>query len=119
LTCFIPDLFSRSLMYLSWLINMLSFVYLIYNPRKKFNSLIILILNSSYMHFANSLQRDTLVTPNILSSTYICTINMSLPFLFMKRVVSILPMLKPFSIRKVFNLSYHAFGACFKPYKTF
>jgi hypothetical protein len=107
------------LMYLSWLIKILSFVCLIFNPRKKFNSPIILILNPSYMHFANSLQIDALVTLNILSSIYICTINMSLPFLFMKRVVSILPMLKPFSIRKVFNLSYHALGVCFKPYKTF
>jgi hypothetical protein len=32
------------------------------------------------MHFANSLQRDVLVAPNIISSVYICTINMSLPF---------------------------------------
>jgi len=71
------------------------------------------------MHFVDSIQRDLLLTPNIISSTYIYTSKRSLPFLFVKRVVLSLSMLKSFSMRKVFNLSYQALSACFKPYKAF
>jgi hypothetical protein len=88
LTCFIPNLFNRSLMYLFWLMKIPSLVCLICNPIKKFNSLIKLILNLFYMHFANSLQRYLLVALNIISSTYIYIRYLYL-FLFMKRVVSI------------------------------
>ena len=119
LTCSIPNLFSRSLTYLLWLMKMSSFVCLICNPIKKFNFSIMLILNSSCLYFAKSLQRDSLVAPNIISSTYICTIKIFLPFLFIKRMVSILPMLKSFLMRKDFNLSYQALRASFKPYKAF
>jgi hypothetical protein len=35
-----------------------------------------------------------------------------LPVLFVKKMVLILPILKPLSIRKDFNISYHALGAC-------
>jgi hypothetical protein len=38
LTCYIPNLFSNSLMYLLWLKKMSSFVCFICNSRKKFNS---------------------------------------------------------------------------------
>jgi len=34
------------------------------------------------------------------------------------KVVSIFPLVKPFSKRNPLNLSYHALGACFKPYKA-
>ena len=95
-TCSIPNLFSKSLMYLSWLMRMPSFIFLIYNPRKKFNSPIILISNSSCMHFVKSIHRDSLIAPKIISLTYICTINISLYFFFVKMMVSILPIMKPF-----------------------
>ena len=49
------------------------------------------------------------------SSTYICTKSMSFSLVFMKRVVSIFPILKPSFKRNLLNLSYHALGACFKP----
>ena len=78
-----------------------------------------LISNSSYMHFANS-SKKIFVIINIISSTYICTIKIPLPFLFVKRVVSILSQFKSCSIRKDFNIYiYQALGACFKPYKAF
>jgi hypothetical protein len=70
LTCYIPNLFSRSLSRL-WLMKMPSLVCLICNLMKKFNSLIMLISNLSCMYFANSLQRNSLVTPNIISLMYI------------------------------------------------
>ena len=119
LTCFIPNLFNRSLMYLFWLIKILSLVCLICNPIKKFNSLIKLILNLFYMHFANSLQRYLLVALNIISSTYIYISKISLPFSICEKGGVNLPMLKSLSIRKDFNISYHVFGSCFKPYKAF
>ena len=37
----------------------------------------------------------------------------------MKRVVSTFPLEKPFSKRKLLNLSYQALGVCFNQYKTF
>jgi len=39
-----------------------------------------LISNSSCIHPANSLQRDSLVASNIVTSTYIYTNKISLPF---------------------------------------
>jgi len=33
-------------------------------------------------------------------------------------VISIFPLIKPFEIRNVESLSYHALGAYFKPYKA-
>jgi hypothetical protein len=45
LTCSIQNIFSRSLMYLLWLTKMSSLFCLTCNPRKKFNSLIMLISN--------------------------------------------------------------------------
>ena len=38
---------------------------------------------------------------------------------FMKSVVSTFPLEKPFSKRKLLNLSYQALEACFKPHKAF
>ena len=37
----------------------------------------------------------------------------------MKRVVSTFPLEKPFSKKKLLNLSYQALGAYFNPYKAF
>ena len=92
-----------------------SFSCLIWSPRKKLSSPIMLISNSLCMQLENSSQRETLVAQKMMSSTYICTKSMSLSLVFMKRVVSIFPILKPFFKRNLLNLSYHALGACFKP----
>ena len=37
----------------------------------------------------------------------------------MKRAMSTFPLEKPFSKRKLLNLSYQALRACFTPYKAF
>jgi hypothetical protein len=49
------------------------------------------------------------------TSTYICHINKSFPIFLVKRVESVLPILKPFSIRKSLMHLYHALGACLSP----
>jgi hypothetical protein len=77
------------------------------------------ISNSSCINLENSLQRDALVEPNIISSTYICTTRMSFSRVLLKSVVSIWPLLKSFLIRKLLSLSYQALGACYKPYSDF
>jgi hypothetical protein len=67
------------------------------------------------MHFVNSLQRVFL---DAFSTIEYNIINIDfykqdiLPVLFVKKMVLILPILKPLSIRKDFNISYHALGAC-------
>jgi hypothetical protein len=67
------------------------------------------------MHFVNSLQRVFL---HAFSTIEYNIINIDfykqdiLPVLFVKKIVLILPILKPLSIRKDFNISYHALGAC-------
>ena len=52
--------FNISLMYLDWFINISYLVCLICNPRKKFNSPIMLISNSTCIILANSQQKSSL-----------------------------------------------------------
>ena len=94
LTCSIPNLFNRSLLYLLWLMKMSSLVCLICN-----HAHFKLILHA----FCKFLKKIFVII-NIISSTYICTIKIPLPFLFVKRVVSILSQFKSCSIRKDFNI---------------
>lgn len=61
-----------SCMYLAWLIAIPSLVYLIWSPRKKFSSPIMLISNSPCISLGKSLHKLMPVAPNILSSTYTC-----------------------------------------------
>ena len=70
------------------------------------------------MHDSKALQRFSLVEPNIISSTYIWTISISLSTCLVNKVVSTLPLTKPSERRNVESLSYQALGACFKPYKV-
>ena len=95
------------------------FHLLTWSLRKKFNFSIIDISNSLCIQLENSLHKISLVTPNIISSTYISTINNSLFTFLISNVLSTWPLVKDCSIRKLLNLSYHDHGACFKPYKAF
>ena len=70
------------------------------------------------MHDSKFLQSFSLIDPKMISSTYICTIKISLSACFVNKVVSTLPLIKPFKTRKLLNLSYQALRACFKPYKV-
>jgi len=94
LTCAIINLFNRSLLYLLWLMKM--------------SSLVCLVCNHAHfkliLHVFCKFLTKRFVIMNIISSTYICTIKIPLPFLFVKRVVSILSQLESFSIRKDFNI---------------
>jgi len=106
LTYFISNLFNRSLMYLLWLMNMPSLVCLIWNQKKK-------VWFSHHAHFKFILHAlcKFLIKRFINNTKYnIINIylynNIYLPFLFVKRVMLILSILKSFSMRKVFNLSY-------------
>jgi len=114
-----PTFLISSLVYLTWFMKIPSLYCLIWSSKKYLSSPIIIILNSSFMHDSKSLQNFSEVDPNRISSTYICTIKISLSTCFVNKVVSILPLMKLFSTRKLLNLSYQAFGACFIPYKAF
>ena len=111
----VPNFLIISLIYLVWFINILFSFYLISKPRKYVSSPIILILKFSFIKFANSLYKTCLVAPKMISSIYTYTTS-KLSFSFFKNnVVSIFSFLKPFSIRNLLSLSYHALGAYFKP----
>ena len=119
LTCYIPNLFRRSLMYKLRLMNM-SFVCLFDLQSKK------KVLLSHHAHFKFILHAFyKILTKKFISSTKYNIINVNLynqdifVFLFIKMMVSILPMLKSLSIRKDLSQSYHTLGACFKLYKDF
>ena len=62
------NLLGRSLIYFSWLMKVPSFSCLIWSPRKKLSSPIMLISNSLCMHLENSSQRETLVALKIISN---------------------------------------------------
>ena len=119
LTFSISNLLISSLQYFDRLINIPFFVCFICSPRKKFNSPIMDIANSFCISWENSLHRESLVDPKIISSTYICTKRISCNFLLIKSVVSTFPLVKPFSKRNLFNRSNQAVRACFKPYRAF
>ena len=104
----------RSLIYFAWLMKVPSFSCLIWSPRKKLSSPIMLISNSLCIHLENYSQRETLVAPKIISSTYIWTKSMSFSLVVMKRVINF-PHFKTLFQNKLLNISYHALGACFKP----
>jgi len=112
------NFFRSSFVYFVWWTYTPSLLWLIWIPRKNFNSPIMLMSNSSCINFENSLQRDALVEPNIIS-TYICTTRMSFSRVLLKSVVSTWPLLKSFLIKKLLSLSYQALGACLRPYSDF
>jgi len=115
----IPNLLISSLQYFDLLINIPFFICFICSPRKKFNSLTMDISNSFCISWDNSLRKESLVDPKIISSTFICTKRISCNFLLIKSVVSTFPLVKPFSKRNLLKRSYQALGACFKPYRAF
>ena len=75
------NLLRRSLIYFVWLMKVPFFSCL--SPRKKLSSPIMLISNSLCVHLENSSQRETLVAPKIISSTYIWTKSISFFFWFL------------------------------------
>jgi len=60
-----------------------------------------LISASSSINLENYVQRDALVEPNIISSTYICSTRMSFSRVLLKSVMSTWPLLKSFLFRKL------------------
>jgi hypothetical protein len=101
--------------YLVWLMNVPSFICLIWNPRKNFSSPIMDISNLLVIVLLNSSQYTWLVLPNIMSSTYIWHTNISFPTLWVKSVGSALPISKPCLSKNFLRHSYHALGACLSP----
>jgi hypothetical protein len=110
-TLSMPNFFTMSRVYFVWLIKVPSLACLIWNPKKNVRTVIMDNSNLSVIILLNSSQKDLLVEPNIVSSTYIWHTNKSLPIFLVKRVESALPILKPFSIRKSLRHSYHALDA--------
>src|SRR5512141_1179648 len=68
--------------------------------------------------YPNSSLYFWLVQPKIMSSTYIWHTNSSPSYVFVKSVGSRDPGLKPFLFRKSLIVSYHARGACLRPYSA-
>jgi hypothetical protein len=106
---------SISWVHFVWLIKVPSFNYLIWNPRKNFNSPIMDISNLFVMILLNSSQNSWLVLPNIMSLIYIWHTNISLLTLRVKRVGSALPISKPYLRKNSLRHSYYALGACLSP----
>ena len=71
------------------------------------------------LHQIKEIFAQRFISSLIISSMYIWTLMKSLPTSLLKRVVSTLPLIKPFSKRKKSILSYQVHGAYFRPYKTF
>jgi hypothetical protein len=71
------------------------------------------------MSSANLATRELDEPPKTISSTYTCTIRISLPCLRRNKVRSTLPISNPLSNRNPLNHLYQALGACFNPYNAF
>jgi hypothetical protein len=82
----ILNFLTMSLVYLAWCTNIPSFDCLICSPRKNCNSPIILISNSLLISSANLATRELDDAPKTISSTYTCTIKISLPCLRRNKV---------------------------------
>jgi hypothetical protein len=77
-----------------------------------------LISNYLLMSSANLLTRELDEPPNTISSTYTCTIRISMPYLRRNKVRSTFPVSKPRSNRNPLNLPYQSLGACLNPYNA-
>jgi hypothetical protein len=77
---------TMSLVYLAWCTNVPSFDCLICSPRKNCNSPIMLISNALLISSANLATRELDEPPKTISSTYTCTIRISLPCLSRNKV---------------------------------
>ena len=69
----IPNFLSSSFTYFCWWTKVPFEVCLIYKPKRKLSSSIMLISNSLLIIFEKSLQRFSCVAPKIISSTYTWT----------------------------------------------
>ena len=114
----IPNFFRQSLRYFSWDMKMSLRCCLIWRPRKNFSSPIIDIWYCSCIIYPNSSLYFWLVQPKIISSTYIRHTNSSPLYVFVKRVGSREPGMKPLLFRKFLSVSYWAWGAYLRPYSA-
>ena len=107
----IPNFFRQSLRYFTWDMKMSLLCWWIWRPRKNFSSLIMDIWYCSCIIYPNSSLYFLLVQPKIMSSTYIWHTNSSPSYVFVKRVGSREPSMKPLLFRKYLSVSYQARGA--------
>jgi hypothetical protein len=78
-----------------------------------------LISNSLLISSANLAKRELDEPPKTISSTYTCTITISMPCLSKNKVRSTFPISKPLLNKNPLNLPYQALGAYFNPYSAF
>ena len=114
----IPNFFRQSLSYFSCDMKMPFLCWRIWRPRKNFSSPIIDIWYHSCIICLNSSLYLLLVEPKIISSTCIWHKNSPPSYVFVKRVGSREPGLKPLLFRNSLSVSYQAWGACLRPYSA-
>lgn len=112
-------LLMSSLKYLSWLKKVPSLNWWIWSLRKYW-SYPIIDISSSFCDIKKiSFHKDSLVAPNMISSTKIWTSKMSCLIFLIKEVLSTCPLWNVFSRNNLLRRSYHTLWAIFIVYEAF
>lgn len=112
----ISNFLRSSKQYFIWLMKFHFLACLICNPKKYVSSRSRDISSSPCIKLANSWQRDLLVEPTIISSTYTWAKRICFNLRLINKVVFTLPRLNPCLIKNQLWRSYQTLGAYLRPY---